>query len=292
MAKSMTGYGRARSLVGGRDITFEVKSVNNRFLDLTVKMSRLYNPLEDRIKQLVRNYTTRGKVDVYLTVDNIEGDKTELSVNREFVDSYVRQLRSLQNEYELAGDVDVSLVASRQETFITKKSDEDMESVWAAIEPVAREALEGYFAMRRTEGEKLKDDILSRIDKLEQLRNAVSKMAPASVAAAKTRMLERVKELCGNVPLDEARLITECAVYADKSDITEEIVRLGSHFSQLRKLLSKDDNIGKTVDFLLQETNREINTIGSKSSDVEIANIVVEVKSELEKIREQIQNIE
>ena len=174
MAKSMTGYGRARSLVGGRDITFEVKSVNNRFLDLTVKMSRLYNPLEDRIKQLVRNYTTRGKVDVYLTVDNIEGDKTELSVNREFVDSYVRQLRSLQNEYELAGDVDVSLVASRQETFITKKSDEDMESVWAAIEPVPREALEGYFAMRRTEGEKLKDDILSRIDKLEQLRNAVS----------------------------------------------------------------------------------------------------------------------
>ena len=287
MAKSMTGYGRARSLVGGRDITFEVKSVNNRFLDLTVKMSRLYNPLEDRIKQLVRNYTTRGKVDVYLTVD-----KTELSVNREFVDSYVRQLRSLQNEYELAGDVDVSLVASRQETFITKKSDEDMESVWAAIEPVAREALEGYFAMRRTEGEKLKDDILSRIDKLEQLRNAVSKMAPASVAAAKMRMLERVKELCGNVPLDEARLITECAVYADKSDITEELVRLGSHFSQLRKLLSKDDNIGKTVDFLLQETNREINTIGSKSSDVEIANIVVEVKSELEKIREQIQNIE
>ena len=266
--------------------------MNNRFLDLTVKMSRLYNPLEDRIKRLVRNYTTRGKVDVYLTVDNIEGDKTELSVNREFVDSYVRQLRSLQNEYELAGDVDVSLVASRQETFITKKSDEDMESVWAAIEPVAREALEGYFAMRRTEGEKLKDDILSRIDKLEQLRNAVSKMAPASVAAAKMRMLERVKELCGNVPLDEARLITECAVYADKSDITEELVRLGSHFSQLRKLLSKDDNIGKTVDFLLQETNREINTIGSKSSDVEIANIVVEVKSELEKIREQIQNIE
>ncbi len=292
MAKSMTGYGRARSLVGGRDITFEVKSVNNRFLDLTVKMSRLYNPLEDRIKQLVRNYTTRGKVDVYLTVDNIEGDKTELSVNREFVDSYVRQLRSLQNEYELAGDVDVSLVASRQETFITKKSDEDMESVWAAIEPVAREALEGYFAMRRTEGEKLKDDILSRIDKLEQLRNAVSEIAPASVAAAKTRMLERVKELCGNVPLDESRLITECAVYADKADITEELVRLGSHFSQLRKLLSKDDNIGKTVDFLLQETNREINTIGSKSSDVEIANIVVEVKSELEKIREQIQNIE
>lgn len=292
MAKSMTGYGRARSLVGGRDITFEVKSVNNRFLDLTVKMSRLYNPLEDRIKQLVRNYTTRGKVDVYLTVDNIEGDKTELAVNREFVDSYVRQLRSLQNEYELAGGVDVSIVASRQETFITKKSDEDTESVWAAIEPVAREALEGYLAMRRTEGEKLKDDILARIDKLEKLRNDISVIAPASVAAAKARMVERIKELCGNVPFDESRLITECAVYADKADITEELVRLGSHFSQLGKLLSKDDNIGKTVDFLLQETNREINTIGSKSNDVKIANIVVEVKSELEKIREQIQNIE
>lgn len=292
MAKSMTGYGRSRSLINGKDITVEVKSVNNRFLDLNIKMSRLYNPLEDRIKQLIREYTTRGKVDFYLSVDNIEGDKTELSVNHEFVESYVRQLEDIIDRYDMDGDIDVALVASRPETFITKKADEDMEAAWTLIEPVAVEALEAYYAMRCTEGAKLKEDILMRLEKLEACRNEISLLAPAAVAAANARMKQRIEELLGAVAVDEARLLNECAIYADKADITEELVRLGSHFTQLKKLLERDDNIGKTVDFLLQETNREINTIGSKSSDIAIANLVVEVKSELEKIREQIQNIE
>ncbi len=292
MAKSMTGYGRSRSLVDGRDITFEIKSVNNRFLDLNVKMSRLYSPLEDRIKQLVRKYTTRGKVDVFLTIDNIEGDKTELSVNHEFVEGYVRQLHNIKERYALSGELEIGLVASRPETFITKKSDEDMEAVWNAIEGVAVKALENFFEMRCTEGEKLKADILYRISRLEELKERIEVLAPLTVKEANDRMLERVKELLGGTPVDESRLLTECAIYADKSDITEELVRLGSHFGQLKKLLDKDDNVGKTVDFLLQETNREINTVGSKSNNIEIANLVVEVKSELEKIREQIQNIE
>jgi len=292
MAKSMTGYGRSRSLIDGRDITFEIKSVNNRFLDLNVKMSRLYSPLEDRIKQLVRKYTTRGKVDVFLTIDNIEGDKTDLSVNHEFVEGYVRQLNNIKERYDLSGELDISLVASRPEAFIAKKSDEDMEAVWSAIEDVAAVALEGFYEMRCTEGEKLKTDILFRISRLEELKARIEALAPAVVKEANARMLDRVKELLGGTPVDEARLLTECAIYADKADITEELVRLGSHFAQLKKLLDKDDNVGKTVDFLLQETNREINTIGSKSNNIEIANLVVEVKSELEKIREQIQNIE
>lgn len=292
MAKSMTGYGRSRSLVDGRDITFEIKSVNNRFLDLNVKMSRLYSPLEDKIKQLVRKYTTRGKVDVFLTVDNIEGDKTDLSVNHEFVDGYVRQLNNIKERYNLSGELDIGLVASRPEVFITKKSDEDMEAVWTAIEGVAVKALESFYEMRCTEGEKLKADILFRISRLEELKGRIETLAPAVVKEANARMLDRVKELLGGAPVDESRLLTECAIYADKADITEELVRLGSHFGQLKKLLDKDDNVGKTVDFLLQETNREINTIGSKSNNIDIANLVVEVKSELEKIREQIQNIE
>lgn len=292
MAKSMTGYGRSRSLIDGKDITFEVKSVNNRFLDLNIKMNRLYNPLEDRLKQLVRKYTTRGKVDVFLYVDNIEGDKTELSVNREFVESYVRQLEGIIDEYDLNDDIGIEVIASRPETFISKKADEDMEAAWALIEPVAAAALKEFYAMRCTEGEKLKEDILMRIAKLEKIREEISVLAPAAVAAANARMKQRIEELLGAVSVDESRLLNECAIYADKADITEELVRLGSHFTQLKKLLDKDDNIGKTVDFLLQETNREINTIGSKSADISIANLVVEVKSELEKIREQIQNIE
>ncbi len=292
MAKSMTGYGRSRSLIDGKDITFEVKSVNNRFLDLNIKMNRLYNPLEDRIKQLVRKYTTRGKVDVCLYVDNIEGDKTELSVNREFVESYVRQLEGIIDEYDLNDGIGIEVIASRPETFISKKADEDMEAAWASIEPVAVAALKEFYAMRSTEGEKLKEDILMRIAKLEKIREEISVLAPAAVATANARMKQRIEELLGAVTVDEARLLNECAIYADKADITEELVRLGSHFTQLKKLLDKDDNIGKTVDFLLQETNREINTIGSKSADISIANLVVEVKSELEKIREQIQNIE
>ncbi len=292
MAKSMTGYGRSRCLTDGRDVTFEIKSVNNRFLDINIKMSRLYSPFEDRIKQLIRQHTTRGKVDAYLSVDNIEGEQTELAINNQFVSEYVEKLKTLKETYGLSGEIELGLVATRQETFISKKPNEDMEAIWQTVSPVIVEALEAYNRMRCTEGDKLKADILSRVKRLKEIRNSIFDVAPVIVAEANARMQERVKELLGSATVDESRLLTECAIYADKGDITEELVRLESHFSQLEKLMEKNDNVGKTVDFLLQETNREINTIGSKSNSVDIANLVIEAKSELEKIREQIQNIE
>ncbi|MEG1743209.1 MAG: YicC/YloC family endoribonuclease [Clostridia bacterium] len=292
MAKSMTGYGRSRMLINGRDISFEIKAVNNRFLDINIKLGRLYNPLEDRIKQLVRKYTTRGKIDVYLSIDNINGEKTDLTINREYLESYLKQLEIIKRDFSVDGEVSIGLIANKSEIFIAKKTDEDIESVWADVEVAAKQALDEFVTMRIAEGEKLKDDILNRIASLEVLRQSIMLLAPKTVKDANQKMIERIKELLGAMPVDESRLLTECAVYADKSDITEELVRLGSHFSQLSELMNKDAIIGKTVDFLLQETNREINTIGSKSSNTAIARIVVDAKSELEKIREQIQNIE
>ncbi|MEG2117725.1 MAG: YicC/YloC family endoribonuclease, partial [Clostridia bacterium] len=258
MAKSMTGYGRSRMLINGRDISFEIKAVNNRFLDINIKLGRLYNPLEDRIKQLVRKYTTRGKIDVYLSIDNINGEKTDLTINREYLESYLKQLEIIKRDFSVDGEVSIGLIANKSEIFIAKKTDEDIESVWADVEVAAKQALDEFVTMRIAEGEKLKDDILNRIASLEVLRQSIMLLAPKTVKDANQKMIERIKELLGAMPVDESRLLTECAVYADKSDITEELVRLGSHFSQLSELMNKDAIIGKTVDFLLQETNREI----------------------------------
>lgn len=292
MAKSMTGYGRCRRMCNGRDITFEVKSVNNRFLDVSVKLPRMYNPLEERIKQHARKYTTRGKMDIYLSVDNIEGEKTELKINREYLEGFLEQLEDIGARYGVSGAPDINMIAQKSEIFIMKKADEDIEEIWSSILPVVTEAFEQYQLMRTAEGNKLKEDIIERIDRLNLIRENITALAPAAVAEINTRMQERIRTMLDGTAVDESRLLTECAVYADKSDITEELVRLGSHFSQLKELLEKEGFIGKTIDFLLQETNREVNTIGSKSNSTEIARQVVDAKSELEKIREQIQNIE
>lgn len=292
MALSMTGYGRCRELAGGKDICFEIKSVNSRYLDINIKLGRLYTPLEERVKQLVSSKISRGKVDVYLSVNNPEGDVTTLSLNKDYLEAYLGVMGRVSEEYGVKGEVTLSMVSSKPEVFNVTRVDEDMEQAWALIKPIAEKALDAFCEMRRTEGEKLVADIKTHADNTAELRGRIQARAPIAVAAAKDKMLARIKDLLEGVNPDEGRLLTECAIFADKADINEELARLGSHFSQLEVILSGDGAVGRKLDFLVQEINREVNTIGSKSQDVEIARCVIDAKSEIEKIREQIQNLE
>ncbi len=292
MPNSMTGYGRQRSLVGGKDICFEIKSVNSRYLDLNIKVGRLYNPLEERVKQLVSSRISRGKVDVYLSVTNTEGDGTTLSLNKDYLEAYLKLMERIKAEYGATGEVSLDMISAKNEVFMATRPEEDMEAVWAAVLPVAEAALDGFCEMRRREGEKLAADIRLHAAETAILREKIKELSPASVIAARDKMIARIKELLEGVNPDEGRLLTECAIYADKADINEELARLESHLSQLEGILCESGPIGRKLDFLVQEINREMNTIGSKCSDTEIARAVIAAKSEIEKIREQIQNIE
>lgn len=292
MVKSMTGYGRCREVVDGRDILVEVKSVNSRYIDANIKTGRLYNALEEKLKSLASTYISRGKVDIYLTVENLDGEKTQLNVNKEYLESYIHLLRKIQQEYGLGGDVTVQTVANKPDIFSQVKADEDMDEVWTAVEPVARKAFGIFMEMRKAEGQKMAADVLNHLTTLEAIREELVTRAPQVVAESNTRMQNRIREILGNVPADESRLLTECAVFADKADISEELARLDSHFKQFRSMLEEDVPVGRKLDFLVQEINRETNTIGSKCQNASIAKLVVDIKCEIEKIREQIQNIE
>ncbi|MBQ3080970.1 MAG: YicC family protein [Clostridia bacterium] len=292
MAYSMTGYGRQRALAGGKDISFEIKSVNSRYLDLNIKLSRLYNPLEERIKQLVSSRISRGKVDVYLSVTNTEGDGTTLALNKDYLEAYLALMARIKEDYGVAGEVSLDMISMKNDVFTVTRADEDMEAVWALIAPVAEAALDEFCAMRKAEGAKLVADIKQHAAETATLRSTIKELAPASVQSANQKMIARIRELLEGANPDEGRLITECAIFADKADINEELARLESHFAQLEAFLAETGPIGRKLDFLVQEINREVNTIGSKSSDVNIARAVVAAKSEIEKIREQIQNIE
>ncbi len=292
MVKSMTGYGRCREVVDGRDILVEVKSVNSRYIDANIKTGRLYNALEEKLKSLASTYISRGKVDIYLTVENLNGEKTQLTVNQEYLESYIHLLRKIQQEYGLGGEVTVHTIASKPDIFSQVKADEDMDEVWAAVEPVAKKAFEIFVEMRKAEGQKMAADVLSHLATLEAIREELVTRAPLVVAESNARMQSRIRELLAGVPADESRLLTECAVFADKADISEELARLDSHCKQFRSMLEENVPVGRKLDFLVQEINRECNTIGSKSNDTSFAKLVIEAKSAVEKIREQIQNIE
>lgn len=292
MAYSMTGYGRQRALIGGKDVCFEIKSVNSRYLDLNIKLGRLFGPLEERIKRLVSSRISRGKVDVYLSVTNVEGDGTTLALNTDYLEAYLKLMERIKAEYGVAGEVSLDMISARPDVFTAVRPDEDTEQIWLLVLPVAEAALDEFCAMRRAEGEKLVSDVRLHAAETAALREKIKKLAPASVAAARDRMTARIKELLEGVSPDEGRLLTECAIYADKADVNEELARLESHFSQLEGILKESGPIGRKLDFLVQEINREMNTIGSKCADVEIARAVIAAKSEIEKIREQIQNIE
>ncbi len=292
MIKSMTGFGRCREVIDGRDILCEVKSVNSRYLDTNIKIGRAYAALEDKVKQYAASRVSRGKMDIYIFIDKIEGDDNGLSVNEKFLESYVALLRQIKEKYELGGDVTIQTVAGRNEVFVQTRPDEDTEEAGKALLVVMEKAFDGFNQMREIEGQKLEADLLGHLEVLEGIRQAIAERAPLSVKENNEKMKARVRELLEGANYDEARLLTECAVFADKADISEELARLGSHFSQFRSILKEKVPVGRKLDFLVQEMNREVNTIGSKCNDSEIAKAVIEAKSFVEKIREQIQNIE
>lgn len=289
----MTGYGRARMELHKRDITVEVRSVNNRYLDCTVKMPRMYAFAEEAVKGRVQKAVSRGKVDVFITVDASAADVAKVSVNQELAAQYAAALRTLSG---LCGSetyqVSPETLARFPDVLTVTKADEDLEIVSEDLCTVLDEALKAYNAMRAVEGEKLAQDIASRLDTIDECTARVEARSPETVAEYRAKLTARMQEVLQSTTIDPQRILTEAAIYADKVAVDEETVRLRSHTSQLRTMLCADEPMGRKMDFLIQEVNRESNTIGSKCNDVSIAQIVVQLKAEVEKMREQVQNIE
>ena len=292
MVKSMTGYGRAEETFNGCTITVELRSVNNRYLDCNVRIPRLYLFAEDAIKTQVQNVISRGKVDVFVTLDSAGAEKVQVSVNKPVADGYYAALKQLAADYGLAEDISVSLLSRFPEVLLAEKAEEDMEQMAQDICSVTEQALADFDQMRTREGERLKEDILTRAAAIEDKVSLVEQRSPQTVAEYRAKLEARMNEVLSNTQLDPARILTEAAIFADKVAVDEETVRLRSHIGQLREMLSKGGATGRKLDFLIQEFNREANTIGSKCSDLEITGQVVDIKAEIEKIREQVQNIE
>ena len=292
MVKSMTGYGRARQTLNGRDITVEVRSVNNRYLDCTVKVPRTYIFAEDSVKARVQKAVSRGKVDVFITIDAAAADETVVAVNEPLARGYYEALTRLKDMFSLEDGLNAVTLAKFPDVLTVTKAEEDLESVAADICAVLDEALAAYNAMRTVEGGKLREDIAGRADTIEAVVGKVEERSPQTVAAYREKLLARMQEVLQSTAIDESRILTEAAIFADKIAVDEETVRLRSHLSQLRTMLESDQPIGRKLDFLIQEVNRECNTIGSKCNDLTIAQDVVNMKAEVKKIREQVQNIE
>ena len=292
MIRSMTGYGRASHTVEGREITVEVRSVNNRYLDCNVKLPRIYSYAEDRVKQIVKEHVTRGKVDVFITVVNTAGEEVKISLNRPVLEGYLAAMQSVAADYPVRDDITVTALSRLPDVFIMEKPDVDEEARAAEILQTVTEALQNYNAMRTAEGAALEQDLLNRRQTILSLVEKVEARSPITVAEYRTRLEAKMQEVLSSTSIDENRILTEAAIFADKVAVDEETVRLRSHLNQLQQMLSDGGAIGRKLDFLLQEMNREANTIGSKGNDLEQARIVVDIKAELEKIREQTQNIE
>mgnify|MGYP004523323569 CR=1 FL=1 len=292
MVKSMTGYGRAREMRNGRDITVEVRSVNNRYLDCTVKMPRAYIFAEDRMKARVQQAISRGKVDVFVTIDASAADAAVVAVNEPLARGYYDALTRLKTMFDLSGDITPEVLAKFPDVLAVTKAEEDVEAIAADICAVLDDALAAYNAMRAVEGEKLAADVAGRITTIEAVVGKVEERSPQTVAAYRQRLEAKMQEVLQSTTIDESRILTEAAIFADKIAVDEETVRLRSHIAQLQARLVSGEPVGRKLDFLIQEVNRECNTIGSKCNDLTIAQDVVNMKAEVEKIREQVQNME
>ena len=292
MIKSMTGYGRAREVLNKRDITVEVRSVNNRYLDCAVKMPRIYAFAEDAVKQHVQKAISRGKVDVFITVDASAADVAKVTVNRELAAQYAAALRELAGVCGTESHVTPEQLSRFPDVLTVTKADEDLETVSADLCAVLDKALAAYNEMRAVEGAKLAEDIGNRLVFIENYTSQVEERSPQTVAEYRAKLTARMQEVLQSTTIDQQRILTEAAIYADKVAVDEETVRLRSHVAQLRTMLTSDEPMGRKMDFLIQEVNRESNTIGSKCNDVAIARVVVDLKAEVEKMREQVQNVE
>ena len=294
MLKSMTAYGRSSQTVNGKEISIEIKSVNNRFLDTSIRLPRNYSYLEDRVKkEITARGISRGKLEVNINIRQTE-TKTELALDRALAEGYIEALRNLRDEFGLRDDISVMSVARHPEIFVVKTPEVDEEQEWADLLAVLSPAIDGFIAMREREGENLAKDMLLKIENLRALAAKVAKLSEQDIKGYRARLETRLREVLADnrITVDENRILTECAIFADRVAIDEELVRLESHFGAFLDYTKSSEPVGRKIDFLIQEMNRETNTIGSKGSDTEIARLVVEMKSEIEKIREQIQNIE
>ena len=292
MVKSMTGYGRAVETVNGREFTVELRSVNNRYLDCTVKLPRSLSFAEEAVKQAVKNTISRGKVDVYISVHSETAADVQVTLNAAMVEGYLAAMKQMVDTYGVRDDISVSLLSRMNEVFTVEKPQVDEEQLLADLMSVVDKALKSYDSMRAVEGKALENDLRSRGNTILELVAQVEAGNSQTVIDYRTRLYNKLKEVLANTAIDESRILTEAAIFADKVCVDEETVRLRSHLEQMNAMLTAGGALGRKLDFLLQEMNRESNTIGSKCTDVKLARIVVDIKAELEKIREQTQNIE
>lgn len=292
MLKSMTGFGRADEILDGRHIIVEIKSVNHKFFEFSTRITRGYTFLEDKLKTFVQSKVSRGKIDMYVHIENIDVDDVEVTVNHSLAAGYINALRELNEKYNLSGDVTADSLTKFTDIFSVHKAPEDEEKVWNTVKAVAEKAIDSFVSMREVEGAKLYDDIVSRADYILSIVEKIEVRSPETVKEYRARLEAKLRELLEDRNIDDARILTETAIFADKVAVAEETVRLRSHISQLKQFANSEEPIGRKMDFLVQEMNRETNTIGSKCSDSDIAYMVVDIKAEIEKIREQVQNIE
>lgn len=292
MIRSMTGFGRDHQIIAGKEYLVEIRSVNSRYYEFTSKLPRQYMYLEEKLKTLLKGEISRGKVEISLSVSNVEGKETAVSVNNPVVESYLTALRSTAERYSLEDDLKLSDVFRMSDAFTVTRAEEDEEAVWDAVRTVAEAALARFVEMRETEGAKMKADLLEKLSNVEKMVGEVEKISPETVAAYRKRLYDKLCEVLSEKQIDEQRIVTEAAIFAEKVAVDEETVRLHSHFAQFRQMLAEESMVGRKLDFLVQELNRETNTIGSKCQDLRVTRLVVDMKSEIEKIREQIQNVE
>ena len=292
MPKSMTGYGRARIVFDSREITVEIKSVNHKFFEFSSRVPRQYGFIEDKLKTLVSEFVTRGKVEMYVSIVTNDGSDVSVEVNASLAESYISALRRANATIGLLDDVTLSSLFRMPDVFTVTKQDIDESELWDEVSKTAKAALESFLSMRSAEGGRLKSDILTKLDYIEGVVVAIEERSPFVVEEYRQRLYNRLAELLGDKNIEESRILTEAAIFADKTATDEETVRLKSHVQSFRELLELDVPIGKKLDFLVQEMNREVNTTGSKCSDLAVTKMVVDLKSMIEKIREQIQNIE
>lgn len=292
MIKSMTGYGKSEQTIDSLNVTVEIKSVNHRYFEFSARVPREYGFLEEKLKKYCNSLITRGKVECYVSVEDLEEREMEVNVNETLAAGYVKALKELSERFGLKDDISVVTLSRYPDVITLHKASEDEERIWNAVKTVAETAVSKFIEMRETEGGKLRGDILSRADYIIECVEFIEGRSPETVREYNEKLKQRMKELLGDAAVDEQRLLNEAAIYADKIAVDEETVRLRSHISQLREFMNSSEAIGRKLDFLVQEINREANTIGSKAQDVDIAKKVIAIKAEVEKIREQVQNIE
>ena len=290
--KSMTGYGRAQKIANGREITVEIRSVNHRYYEYSSRIPRSYSYIEDTLKNLLKSAINRGKVEISVSINNIDSSDTEITVNRASARGYIQALREVADEFGLADDMSLSKLSKLPDIFTIRKQPEDEDEVTGDTAETLREALTGFINMRETEGERLREDILIKTKTLKEMLSQVEKLAPMTVEKYRKRLFQKLSEILDGKDIDQQRILTESAIFAEKIAVDEETVRLASHICQLESMLDCAEPVGRKLDFIVQEINREINTIGSKAQDAEITGLVIDMKAETEKIREQIQNIE